>query len=115
MPISIDGEHINFITDEKDVPAIRSRLLGSLVNPEGKLISAVWEASQVPYLNGELCYYIYEELTYHTNSEYHYWHKDGIAGCLLKTTPRNKALRGTDIENTAENISAATLNRGDSE
>lgn len=51
---------------------------------------ANWTAPTVPYLDGILCYYVYESAAHHTKAKYLYWHRSGIAGCLLKPMGRTK-------------------------
>ena len=54
------------------------------------MVAAVWRARRVPYIHGEVAYYLCEGALHPTKSEYDYWHLFGLAGMVLKPHLRSR-------------------------
>lgn len=53
-------------------------------------MAGIWRARKVPYVAGEVAYYLAEGVRHPTKSEYEYWHLAGLAGCVLRQHLRQR-------------------------
>ena len=51
-------------------------------------MAVVWQAKSVPYVDGVLAYHLYEGHADPSQSDYHWWHANGLAGAVLKPSLR---------------------------
>jgi hypothetical protein len=84
MPISAQGDTICFSCPEHPIPSVEYPLLKHRADDSGLILLAVWRAAKVPFINGEIAYFLYEGVAHPNKSQYRYWHLNGLAGMVLK-------------------------------
>jgi hypothetical protein len=91
VPITHEDGELVFTSDAGPLAPLRHPAVAVLYDPTGtKLVAAIWQAKQVPYINGEVAYYLAEGVLHPTKSDYDYWHLFGLAGAVLKPHLRSR-------------------------
>lgn len=90
MAIELHDNDVVFTCSDATLPSFRHPVVGWYAAENGKLVAAVWKAEKVPYLGKDPAYFVYEEVSHPSRSQYVYWHANNLAGCLLKQSVRQR-------------------------
>lgn len=92
MPIVLEGDEFVFSAPaDSPLPAFRCPSVAAAHDPAtGRLVAGVWRTSKVPYVAGDVAYYLCEGVKHPTKAEYEYWHMFGLAGCVLRQHLRQR-------------------------